>query len=71
MLDLLSRIGNAIAVCIQLLINTITSLVNFVANIPTYLAFMTTSFTVLPDIILPFALISLTVSIVLFLINRQ
>lgn len=71
MLDLLSRIGNAIAVSIQLVINIVSSLVNFVVNMPTYIQFMNTSLTVLPDIVLPFAVLSVTISVVLFLINRQ
>lgn len=71
MLDLLSRLVNGIAVGIQLVINIVTSLVNFVINIPTYVSFMSTSLTVLPNVVLPFALLSVTISVVLFLINRR
>lgn len=71
MLDLLSRFVNGISVGFQLVINFVTSLVNFVLNMPTYVSFMNTSLTVLPDIVLPFALISITISVVLFLINRR
>lgn len=71
MLDLLSKLATGAAAAVQLLINIVTSLVNFVLNIPTYTTFLHTAITVLPDIVLPFALISITISVTLFVINRQ
>lgn len=71
MLDLLSKLAQGAAAAVQLLINIVTSLVNFVLNIPTYTTFLHTAITVLPDIVLPFALISITISVTLFVINRQ
>lgn len=71
MINLFNNFLNGLAAFGQLLINIVTSLVNFVLNIPTYTTFLHTSITVLPDIVLPFALISITISVTLFVINRQ
>lgn len=71
MINLFNNFLNGLAAVGQLLINIITSLVNFVLNIPTYTTFLHTAITVLPDIVLPFALISITISVTLFVINRQ
>lgn len=71
MINLLNNLLNGFKAVGQLLINIVTSLVNFVLNIPTYTTFLHTAITVLPDIVLPFALISITISVTLFVINRQ
>lgn len=71
MINLFNNFLNGLAAFGQLLINIVTSLVNFVLNIPTYTTFLHTAITVLPDIVLPFALISITISVTLFVINRQ
>lgn len=71
MINLFNNFLNGLAAVGQLLINIVTSLVNFVLNIPTYTTFLHTAITVLPDIVLPFALISITISVTLFVINRQ
>lgn len=71
MINLLNNLINGFKAVGQLLINIVTSLVNFVLNIPTYTTFLHTAITVLPDIVLPFALISITISVTLFVINRQ
>lgn len=71
MINLFNNFLKGLAAVGQLLINIVTSLVNFVLNIPTYTTFLHTAITVLPDIVLPFALISITISVTLFVINRQ
>lgn len=71
MLNALSSLLQGIAAVWQLIINIVTSLFNFIINIPTYTNFLHTAITVLPDIVLPFALISITISVTLFVINRQ
>ena len=71
MLDLLASIGTIISSLVSFLVNTVNSLVTFISNIPVYLAFLTTSFSLLPSVIIPFALASVTTYIVLLLIDRR
>lgn len=70
MLNLLSSIGNIIVSLIQLVISTINSFVNLIVNIPTYITFLTSSIGFLPDIVIPFALATVALWVVLFMIGR-
>lgn len=71
MLNALRGIVEAISAGAQLIINIFTSLISFVIHIPQYALFVTNSLTILPNIVLPFAMASVSITIVLFLINRQ
>lgn len=71
MLNALRGIVEAISAGAQLIINIFTSLISFVTHIPQYALFVTNSLTILPNIVLPFAMASVSITIVLFLINRQ
>lgn len=71
MLDALTSIIGAIQSAIQFLFNTINSMVDFISNIPQYVNFLTTSFTLIPSVILPFAVASVTTYVVLLLIDRR
>lgn len=71
MLNALRGIVEAISAGAQLIINIFTSLISFVIHIPQYALFVTNSLTILPNIVLPFAMASISITIVLFLINRQ
>lgn len=70
MLGLLSGIWNTIVAIVQFLINMITSLVNLIAHIPAYVAMITSSLTVLPTLIIPFALAGVSLFVVLFILGR-
>lgn len=70
MLDLLSSIANIIVSLVQLVISTINSFVNLILNIPTYITFLTSSIGFLPDIVIPFALATVALWVVLFMIGR-
>lgn len=71
MINLLKTIVETITAVISFFIHTITSLFHFLQQIPTYLTFVTTSINVLPDVILPFAIAGLSISVVLFVLNRR
>lgn len=70
MIDTLRSILDIVSSLIGLVINIITSLINFMTKIPQYSAFLITSINLLPAVIIPFALIGISIYIVLFVIGR-
>lgn len=69
--DVFSSIFGIIAVAIQFVLNLITSFLNFILKIPQMVLLLTNSFQLVPAIFLPFLTISISMSILLFLINRR
>lgn len=70
MLSLLSSIANTIVSLVQLVISTIDSFVNLLLEFPTYITFLSTSIGFLPDLVVPFALATISIIVVLFMIGR-
>ena len=70
MLDLLSSFGNTLVSLITLLVSSISSFVNLISNIPTYITFLTSSIGFLPDLVIPFAIATVSLYVVLFIIGR-
>lgn len=70
MIEALRSIIDIITSLIGLVINIITSLINFMMKIPSYSAFLITSINLLPVVIIPFALLGISIYIVLFVIGR-
>lgn len=64
-------IADLIETGIDLVTNFFTSLYNFFKIIPTVLTFVRSSIAYLPDIVMAFALISITVAIVLLILGRS
>ena len=71
MLDLLSSIGEAIASGFTFLWNLLMSLKFLFQQIPTFLTFLSGTVTQLPTIYLPFAMVFITISAVLFVLGRN
>ncbi len=71
MLNLLSQIATVISSIIQFVIHAITSLLNFILLIPTYITFIISSINVLPSVLIPFAIASIWVTAYLFIIGRN
>lgn len=71
MLDLLKSLIDIIVNLVNFVINTINSLINFILNIPNYLNVLTASISYMPILLIPFALASVSVYVVLFLIDRR
>lgn len=70
MIDLLRSIVDTISALIGFVINIVTSLINLLLHIPTYVDFLITSIGFLPSIILPFAVASISIYVVFLLLNR-
>lgn len=71
MITLLKSIVTIISSLINFVIHAISSLINLFLHIPQYLAFITTSLDVLPDVIIPFALATVSIYAVFFVLNKQ
>lgn len=71
MIGLLNSIITTITSLLNFLIMSVTSLVNLIIHIPTYISFLTTSIGFLPSIILPFAIATIMLYSVKFIIGRQ
>lgn len=50
--------------------HTITSLINLVKHIPTYVSFLTVSIGYLPTMIMPFCIASVSIYVVFMIVNR-
>lgn len=70
MIGLLSSIVSTVTALVNFLIHGIVSLFLFVARIPSYVAILTTSVGFLPATVMPFAIASISIAVVLFFINR-
>lgn len=71
MLNILRSLLDIITNLINFVINTITSLINFILNIPNYVNVLTTAIGYLPSVLIPFALASVSLYVVLFMIDRR
>lgn len=71
MIDLLRSIVDAIASVIVFFVHSIESLVGFFLNIPTYVQFISNSLVILPNVVVPFAIASVTLYVMLMVINRK
>lgn len=70
MIQLLQSIVEIVTSVISFVIHSITSLFNLFTHIPQYVSFMATSINVLPSVIIPFALASVSVYVVFLVLNR-
>lgn len=71
MITLLKSIVETITALVSFFIHSITSLFNLLGHLPTYIAFMTSSLNVLPSVIVPFALASISVYVVYLVLGRN
>lgn len=69
--DLIVNFANAIASLVTFVINLISSLVRFIVMIPQYLAQMISVVGLMPAILIPFAVASVTVGVVQYILNRK
>ncbi len=71
MLNLLSEFANSLIAIIQFVWNTITSLMDFLVHIPTYLNFVIQSISLIPNAIIPFALACIGIYVFLFTVGKD
>ena len=71
MINLLKSIAETIFAVISFVIHSFETLFVFITHIPTYIAFFISSFDVLPAVILPFAVLSVYVYVLYFILARN
>lgn len=70
MISLLRSIVDTITAVIGFVVHTVTSLINLLLHIPTYVDFLVTSIGFLPQIIIPFAIATVSIYVVFLILNR-
>lgn len=70
-IKLLTSIGNLVISLVSFLISTIRSLLYLVQEIPNFINFLSSSFTVLPTVFIPFCLASVSIFVIYFILGRQ
>lgn len=69
--DFFGGIFDIISTLLNLVITTITSLVQLIINIPTYVTLLITSVNVLPSFIIPFALAFISLVVVQYIVGKR
>lgn len=70
MISLLQSIVDVFISIVTLIGNMISSLINLLAHIPTYVNFLVTSISFLPSQLVPFATASISIYVIFLLLNR-
>lgn len=71
MIELLKSIVSVITTVITFFIHSIESLISFFLNIPTYATFLINSVNVLPSVVIPFAIASISLYVMIMVIGRN
>lgn len=69
--DLIINFFSAIAGVIQFVVNLVVSLARFVVMIPQYLSQLVSVVGFMPAFLIPFAVASITIGVVQYLLNRK
>lgn len=70
MLNLLSQIVNTIIAIVMFFIHTVESFINLLLHLPAYITFLTQSIGLLPAMLIPFAVASISIYVVLMIVGR-
>lgn len=70
MISLFQSIVDVITSVLNFVINMFKSLLVLLSHLPTYTDFLVSSMSYLPSVVLPFALASVSVYVILFILNR-
>lgn len=70
MIKILLSILNFLGSIITFIINTFTSLISLIAKIPVYIAWLVEAVAILPAVLIPFILASISVYAILFILGR-
>ena len=71
LLQFIMSIVEVINTLIRFLINSITSLITLIINIPTYLTFIINSINILPKFLIPFMIAFVSIVVVQYILNRK
>lgn len=71
MINILEAIGNMFVTVFKLIENTLTSFITLLKYIPTYINFLNGTIALLPTIVVPFALVSISLWAIHLCIGRN
>lgn len=71
MIKLLTTLVDVASAIVNFFVHTLLSLLYFIARIPTYITFFVDSFAILPAVIVPFAIVSIYIYVLYFILARQ
>lgn len=71
MIDILNGLLDIVTTLIMFVINTISSLINLIVNIPTYVSVLINSLNVLPAFVLPWSIAFVSLVVVQYILNRR
>lgn len=71
MIDSLRAVVDFLTSVVSFGYHTLTSIFNLISQIPTYVSFLSVSIGLLPTVLIPFAIASISLYGVLFLLNRE
>lgn len=71
MINLLKTIVSAITAVFGFFIHFITSMLNFLTHVPVYVGVLGSLIANLPSVIIPFATASVSISVILWILNRR
>lgn len=70
-MDFFTQVISFLSTIFDLLINVLTALVTLIVQIPRWVSFTTVLFAFLPSVLLSFAVFSVLISVILFLVGRN
>lgn len=71
MIELLNSIVQAIGALISFLVSSLAGIVVFITNIPQYFNFLTSTVSVIPPFLVPFAALGIFLTVISMLIRRE
>lgn len=71
MINLLTSIVNTIVSLVAFVVHALESLFSLITRIPTFISILVTSIGFAPNVIMPFAMATVSISVVLFIVGRN
>lgn len=71
MLDFLKTFVDTLGSFLTFIFNAISSLVNLISKLPSFVLFLTNSVALMPMILIPFVLAAISIYVILFILGRN
>lgn len=71
MLDFLKTFFDTLGSLLTFIFNAISSLVNLISKLPSFVLFLTNSVALMPMILIPFVLAAISIYVILFILGRN
>ena len=71
MLDFLKTFVDTLGSLLTFFFNAISSLVNLISKLPSFVLFLTNSVALMPMILIPFVLAAISIYVILFILGRN